>query len=443
MFCSKCGAKLKDGAKFCEKCGEAVFRLNEEPLKAVEKKRVPSLVWVLLGVNIVVVIIIIVFIIIICMNDSKKETGKNPIENNSEHVIHAIVDEDESEDKNKDESDGESADESDAMKEEIVSLDSEALLQKKISELSQITLDGMKYEHLWNGSYYDSTGLAPTNGVFANNLVDWDGDGQLEILSFSLEYQSGDGNPYHNVILTVYEVEDNEVFASDKIVVSSLFRNCDDKGNFRVMLKDNKYLCIDNSVWCYLEEDGVEVTMLVLTYDGNTINTYANVVVDMWSEWEGGGRESMAFISKINTIGLTRTAYLMLDKDCYYFSTSDDGIVPLFKVRAELSGKYDDPVCTTILSMINGNKESDYILPDSARRVLDASEIEGLTKEQLRIARNEIYARYAWNFEDATLQSYFDSKAWYRENYYMYNITDNDLTEIERKNLNLIISAEK
>lgn len=442
MFCSKCGAELKDGAKFCEKCGEAVFRLNEETLKAVEKKRVPSLVWVLLGVNLVVVIIIIVFIIIICMNDSKKETGKNPIEKNSEHDIHAIVDEDESEDKNKDESDGESADESDAIKEEIASLDSDTLLQKKISELSQITLEGMKYEHLWNGSYYDSTGLAPTNGVFANNLLDWDGDGQLEILSFSLEYQSGDGNPYHSVILTVYEVEDNEVFASDKIAVSTLFQNVYDVGNFRVMLKDNKYLCIDNSVLCYLEGDGAEVTMMVLTYDGNTINTYANVDY-MGSDWYGVGRENTAFISKMNKIGLARTAYLMLNTDHYYFSTSDDGIVPLFKVRAELSGEFNDPVCTTILSVINGSEESDYILPDSARRVLDASEIEGLTKEQLRIARNEIYARYGWNFEDATLQSFFDSKVWYRENYDVRNITDNDLTEIERKNLNLIISAEK
>ena len=434
MFCSKCGVQLEDGAKFCGKCGETTFRLNEEPLKAVEKKRVPSLVWVLLGVNLVVVIIIIVFITIICMNASKKEAGKNPIENDSEHDIHAIVDEDESDD--------ESADESDVKNEEIVSLDSEALLQKKISELNQITLDGMKYKHLWNGSYYDSTGLAPTNGVFANNLLDWDGDGQLEILSFSLEHQSGDGNPYHSVILTVYEVEDNEVFASDKIAVSSLFQNGYDVGSFRVMLKDDKYLCIDNSILCYLEGDGAEVFMLVLTYDGNKINTYANADY-MGSDWYEVGRLNPAFISKMNTIGLARTAYLMLNTDHFYFSTSDDGIIPLFKVRADLNGEFNDPVCTTILSVICGNEENDYILPDSSRRILDASEIEGLTKEQLRIARNEIYARYGWNFEDTTLQSYFDNKVWYRENYDVQNITDDDLTEIERKNLDLIMSAEK
>ncbi len=36
----------------------------------------------------------------------------------------------------------------------------------------------------------------------------------------------------------------------------------------------------------------------------------------------------------------------------------------------------------------------DYVLPDSSTRYLTKADLEGLTKEECRIARNEIYARY-------------------------------------------------
>ena len=36
----------------------------------------------------------------------------------------------------------------------------------------------------------------------------------------------------------------------------------------------------------------------------------------------------------------------------------------------------------------------DYILPDSSSRILSDSEVSGLSKEELRLARNEIFARH-------------------------------------------------
>ena len=46
----------------------------------------------------------------------------------------------------------------------------------------------------------------------------------------------------------------------------------------------------------------------------------------------------------------------------------------------------------------------DFIFPDSNSTYLDRAELEALTPEQLRIARNEIYARLGRTFDDPELQ---------------------------------------
>ncbi len=55
----------------------------------------------------------------------------------------------------------------------------------------------------------------------------------------------------------------------------------------------------------------------------------------------------------------------------------------------------------------------DYVLEDSDKRYYDKYELKNLGLEQLKIARNEIYARHGRRFLDAELQSYFDACSWY------------------------------
>ena len=57
--------------------------------------------------------------------------------------------------------------------------------------------------------------------------------------------------------------------------------------------------------------------------------------------------------------------------------------------------------------------EDEYILPDSGTKKLKKSDLAGLSKEELRLARNEIYARHGRLFQDEALQDYFDSQSWY------------------------------
>jgi YARHG domain len=59
--------------------------------------------------------------------------------------------------------------------------------------------------------------------------------------------------------------------------------------------------------------------------------------------------------------------------------------------------------------------------------------------EDLRVLRNEIYARRGRVFKDAELQKYFIAQIWYQPN---PDFKDEQLTEVESKNLAIIREAE-
>lgn len=65
--------------------------------------------------------------------------------------------------------------------------------------------------------------------------------------------------------------------------------------------------------------------------------------------------------------------------------------------------------------------------------------VNGLFVEDLRVLRNEIYARRGRVFKDEQLQKYFITQAWYQPN---PDFKDEQLSEIEAKNLAIIREAE-
>ena len=86
---------------------------------------------------------------------------------------------------------------------------------------------------------------------------------------------------------------------------------------------------------------------------------------------------------------------------------------------------------------------SEYVIADSDTRLLTREDLVGLNQEQLRIARNELYARHGRKFNDEALQSYFDSKSWYKGTIEPNDFTDDMLTETELKNKDTIVSYEE
>ncbi len=84
----------------------------------------------------------------------------------------------------------------------------------------------------------------------------------------------------------------------------------------------------------------------------------------------------------------------------------------------------------------NGNR--DFIFPDSDRVRLTRDMLAGLPSAQLRIARNEIYARHGRYFKDPALARYFSRFSWYRP--YTWDVP---LSAIEQANVALIASFER
>lgn len=84
----------------------------------------------------------------------------------------------------------------------------------------------------------------------------------------------------------------------------------------------------------------------------------------------------------------------------------------------------------------------DYILPDSSSRYLTENEIRALSKDEMRLARNEVYARHGRKFSAEDLQAYFNSKSWYSGTVEPNNFDESVLNEYEKANLDLIRAVE-
>lgn len=89
-----------------------------------------------------------------------------------------------------------------------------------------------------------------------------------------------------------------------------------------------------------------------------------------------------------------------------------------------------------------GEEEAEYILLESASRLLTEADLENLTQEDLRIARNEIYARHGRKFLDEGLQEYFNGKSWYNGTIEPDDFKEDMLSEIERTNEDTIVNYE-
>lgn len=89
-----------------------------------------------------------------------------------------------------------------------------------------------------------------------------------------------------------------------------------------------------------------------------------------------------------------------------------------------------------------------YFLPDASTVLLSGSDLADFTAAELRLARNEIYARHGRTFLDESLMEWFNAQEWYQNTYPKYAPADFDslnpspLTNIEIKNLELIVEYE-
>ena len=95
------------------------------------------------------------------------------------------------------------------------------------------------------------------------------------------------------------------------------------------------------------------------------------------------------------------------------------------------------------VSLKNIDQENAYILSGSESRFISKEELQNFTEWELKMARNEIYARHGRKFKSQELQDYFDNQSWY-EGTIEPEDCDNSriLNEIEKANLDVIMLVE-
>ncbi|MCA0170385.1 YARHG domain-containing protein [Bacillus sp. RAR_GA_16] len=80
-----------------------------------------------------------------------------------------------------------------------------------------------------------------------------------------------------------------------------------------------------------------------------------------------------------------------------------------------------------------------YLLPHSDVIKLSESELTSFNIDELRLARNEIFARNGYVFKSDDLESYFAEKTWYYPDPYY----DGSLNNVEEYNVKLIENLEE
>lgn len=83
----------------------------------------------------------------------------------------------------------------------------------------------------------------------------------------------------------------------------------------------------------------------------------------------------------------------------------------------------------------------EFILPMSEYYMLTENDVINLSEMQLYFARNEIYARHGYHFEDIFLQACFERCSWYEDRGNAYS--EADLTEIDLANIETIRAMEE
>ncbi len=122
---------------------------------------------------------------------------------------------------------------------------------------------------------------------------------------------------------------------------------------------------------------------------------------------------------QINDPELTRAAFLCISaNEPVTYSKDEIGLKSDMTVSDFYVGKY----------------------PQASYRLLTESDLNTLSKSDLKFVRNEIFARYDYKFKPGgEMDTYFSAQSWY---FPMFSDVDAFLTDIEKKNVELIKAFE-
>ncbi len=324
-------------------------------------------------------------------------------------------------------------------------VDAENALAEYALHLNGSNLDGVAFTYtktedgMWQRSSLNDSPFQ-TAGNLDFVLRDFDGDGSEELLTYDMEKIDGDWA----VTASIYEQKDGQVQKADtKTLLEKAFSFCD-SGDVRFFLKDDKYICMDSGLSCFVIADGMQYAVKAYSYNGEKLVEMANEELQ-GSDFYEVGHSMTEYVDQLNTMGFFKTAAVVYDRDELRVCAADSGITFLSKILLHHSYLEEDKTWAydpyAYMEFVEGEEAEDaYVLPESNEKELSADELRDLGENRLRIARNEIYARYGRSFQDEALAQYFQKKAWYCQS---ETIDDTVLSETELANRDLIQQAEQ
>ncbi len=101
-----------------------------------------------------------------------------------------------------------------------------------------------------------------------------------------------------------------------------------------------------------------------------------------------------------------------------------------------------DPPAEGSAAPVEGADSNYYILPQSSQRLITYVDIQDFTKQDMMLARNEIFARHGRIFSDEEVRSYFEAQSWYNGTIAPEDFDTSMLSAIEQKNISFIKEYE-
>lgn len=431
MFCTKCGSQIKPGNKFCVKCGAPAYALQQEALKPEEQqetlkpeqqetapqaatepsKPIAQAAGVApqqeakSGKGLIIALIVVLVVVVL--------GGSGAVayllwERNSTYT--------DTRDRNDDDDDDDGGDDDGIEGTEDVGTATEGTEDDGAStELEETTIvidSASVQEAVWAyQEYVQSAGL--NEAGFSYAFVNIDADCIPELFCDSGITAGGmlllsyyDGTVYENWLSIggFYYVEyQNRIWHS--------YGRMDVYGDSICHLQEG-VLLEDASGWYGLEDNSVPYDS-----DGNAIPYQYFWGDEEVTEEQYSHRLCVEFDSS------AATEYTMVNSFEQAFSSYVSGVPELeYVVLGDVDMQTDD------------------ILPTSSIEYLDKADVAFLTDEELRLARNEIYARHGYIFKDEELSAYFMAKDWYVPT--TTEVTDAELNEYEIANRDLIKEIE-
>ena len=106
-----------------------------------------------------------------------------------------------------------------------------------------------------------------------------------------------------------------------------------------------------------------------------------------------------------------------------------------------------DPSSDEIYGETIKEDNSDYIIFGSDSRYITEEDLTSLTKQEVQLARNEIFARHGRKFNTDWIKEYFEAQSWYvpeyEADYFDNNLVNTEFNDYEKENIKFISAYEE